>query len=341
MNKQRISELFSDATINTQRLQELANLLAHLKKLNIEPLLVKGAGLIKTVYPHPALRVMGDIDLLVKPDDFTSARRLLISENYQSVPDTPGHFFSAKGGSASGGKNTSFTMHLDLHWDIWYLRKEEFDNLWKAGLSFQLNGVQAKTLAPEEHFIYIAVHSILHHGILDAVRLQDLIMLINHSTDFNWSLLVRKIRQYQLEILLSIVLERLQEIQSAKDGSASGTGSPLDDCIRPEIVPDYVFTQLRQRSVRGLNRFWARLMKQVIRHPVIPNIGHILKINAARGFRGKLHYFLSYLFPSELFMKEKYPLTNRHPLLLYCYYFHRPIYLTSQGIRLLSSELMK
>ncbi|MFH0888380.1 MAG: nucleotidyltransferase family protein [Planctomycetota bacterium] len=317
MNNKQVLELFSDAEINTRRLQELSNLLVHLKKIKIEPLLLKGAGLIKTVYPHPALRVMGDIDLLIKPDEFNSARKLLISENYQSVSRDIGHFL----------KSTSFKMLIDLHWDIWYLKKDEFENLWKESLSFSLNDASppdqmfcqagAKTLAAEEHFIYIAVHSILHHGILDMVRLQDLTMLINHTTNFNWSLLVKKIKGYQLETLLSIVLERLQEIQ-------------------PEIIPASVFTQLRHK---GLNRFLSKLMKQVISRSAIPNIGNILKINAVRGFRGKVRYFLSYLFPSELFIKEKYPLISKYPLLLYCYYLHRPIYLTCQGIRLLSRNL--
>lgn len=307
MNNKQVLELFSDAEINTRRLQELSNLLVHLKKIKIEPLLLKGAGLIKTVYPHPALRVMGDIDLLIKPDEFNSARKLLISENYQSVSRDIGHFL----------KSTSFKMLIDLHWDIWYLKKEEFENLWKESLSFSMNDTSAKTLAAEEHFIYIAVHSILHHGILDMVRLQDLTMLINHTTNFNWSLLVEKIKAYQLETLLSIVLERLQEIQ-------------------PEIIPASVFTQLRHR---GLNRFLSKLMEHVISRSAIPNIGHILKVNAIRGFRGKVRYFLSYLFPSELFMKEKYPLISKYPLLLYCYYLHRPIYLTCQSIRLLSRNL--
>ncbi|MFH1229921.1 MAG: hypothetical protein V1709_00350, partial [Planctomycetota bacterium] len=70
-----------------------------------------------------------------------------------------------------------------------------------------------------------------------------------------------------------------------------------------------------------------------------PHIGQFLKIQAVRGFWGKIRYLLSYIFPSELFMKEKYPTVYKYPFLLYGYYLYRPIYLTCQGIRLLAQQL--
>lgn len=48
----------------------------------IDSLLLKGAALVRTCYDDPALRPMGDVDLLVRPDQFDQALALLLARGW-------------------------------------------------------------------------------------------------------------------------------------------------------------------------------------------------------------------------------------------------------------------
>lgn len=61
---------------NKQVNEVLAQVVAYLRKNNIESLLQKGQG-VAQCYPNPMLRMSGDIDLLVREEDFERARALL------------------------------------------------------------------------------------------------------------------------------------------------------------------------------------------------------------------------------------------------------------------------
>jgi len=55
--------------------QELSDVLKQLQRGGIEVIVLKGAYLAKTVYQSEALRVIGDMDLLVKPADLSKAEK--------------------------------------------------------------------------------------------------------------------------------------------------------------------------------------------------------------------------------------------------------------------------
>jgi Uncharacterised nucleotidyltransferase len=59
----------ASATRNLRLFQELGNILSALQAANLPVIPLKGACLAETVYGNIALRPMGDVDLLVKPDD--------------------------------------------------------------------------------------------------------------------------------------------------------------------------------------------------------------------------------------------------------------------------------
>jgi hypothetical protein len=63
-----------------EQIIEICNLLA---TINIYPILLKGAGnLTDNLYPDLAVRIMGDIDLLVTEDEYLAAAQILINSGY-------------------------------------------------------------------------------------------------------------------------------------------------------------------------------------------------------------------------------------------------------------------
>ena len=52
----------------------------------IEVIVLKGASLVESVYGNPALRQMGDVDLLVREGDFKAAVDVLKKDGYGELP---------------------------------------------------------------------------------------------------------------------------------------------------------------------------------------------------------------------------------------------------------------
>jgi hypothetical protein len=77
--------------LNRERNETLVGgLAAALKALNaagIQPTLLKGiASIASGLYPDPAMRILGDIDLLVQGDEGESAARMLASLGFEAIP---------------------------------------------------------------------------------------------------------------------------------------------------------------------------------------------------------------------------------------------------------------
>lgn len=59
--------------------QEMINLL---ERYNIQPIILKGIS-AAMYYPYPVLRTMGDVDFIVKPNEFETARKILLEAGYE------------------------------------------------------------------------------------------------------------------------------------------------------------------------------------------------------------------------------------------------------------------
>lgn len=85
---------------NTQLLNEQKQLLVLFEENEIPVVILKGAA-AAMYYPHPEYRVMGDIDIIVKPEDFEKTFRML-DQHYgcnQTLEINPRHAgFQSKGG---------------------------------------------------------------------------------------------------------------------------------------------------------------------------------------------------------------------------------------------------
>lgn len=85
--------------------EELRDILA---AAGIRALPIKGVDLAFNVYPSPACRPMTDVDVLVSPDDYQAAEKVLEREGFVSFPRAarwwPGRGFTRKGAT------------VDLHW---------------------------------------------------------------------------------------------------------------------------------------------------------------------------------------------------------------------------------
>jgi hypothetical protein len=96
--------------------QVLAEMLAALARIGIEPVLFKGTALAYSLYPGPALRTRGDTDLIVPLHEYRRVIDVLGALGFSREPD-PGDLASYQAclhrDVSGGGGHT-----IDLHWKI-------------------------------------------------------------------------------------------------------------------------------------------------------------------------------------------------------------------------------
>ncbi len=100
-------QIYQQVYISKTMLYEQDIILDELKSCGIPVVVLKGSSAAQ-YYPEPELRVMGDIDLLVKPDDFLSACSVMKAAGYKQITNI----------DMTGSRNTVFTKNfvtVELH----------------------------------------------------------------------------------------------------------------------------------------------------------------------------------------------------------------------------------
>jgi hypothetical protein len=122
-------------------------------------LLVKGWAIAR-LYPEAGLRPYGDIDLCVRPADYTTARETL---------------------RVAGDRYPA-----DLHEGTRLLDHHDWDELFSSSQLVPLDEVPVRVLAPEDHLRVLCFH-LLRHGVERPIGLCDIaVALEEQPLDFDW-----------------------------------------------------------------------------------------------------------------------------------------------------------
>jgi hypothetical protein len=141
------------------RQHEIKNVLTILYSNGIEPILVKGWAVAR-LYPEPGLRPYGDIDLVVQPEQYSSA-----------LPRTRG----LRG-----------EYGVDLHNGFDELDNAPFAELYERSSVVKLDDVDVRVLSPEDHLRVLCLH-LLRHNAFRPLWLCDIAVAVEcRAADFNW-----------------------------------------------------------------------------------------------------------------------------------------------------------
>jgi hypothetical protein len=145
---------------NIVMLRELAAAAAALNSRGIEPVLLKGAALMKTVYEHPGLRRLADLDLRVRKNETTSATDALRSIGY-SPAGVRGHHinFTAQ---------REFPVLIELHTHLFNpgnpLHRLAFpidvESFAGRSLPLEQDGPRVRVPSPEDMVIHLVCHAV-------------------------------------------------------------------------------------------------------------------------------------------------------------------------------------
>lgn len=292
-------------TFNTEAMGEVLRVLNHEK---IKTVILKGLALENSIYGASGLRQMSDIDILISREKCISARDILISKGYVSLPVKS--VFHEPVVSYFGKHLPSLLkngMSVEIHHELFGEKDNRLTNiLYDSSYEVEIKGEKTWFPEPQIFFLYLIKH-LWQHEMNNESQLRlytDLVVLIEkHNKEIiNSDLLKYASGTEMSEILAS-------HLQPLRDFWGISFPEPINDFIEKWHNPDFI---TRFIFFLGSPKNNPLLDRQGVYRKVISEIP---------GFHRKFMYVLGDLFPSFTFMKKRYNCKSNWRVLLY--YPHR------------------
>lgn len=234
--------------------REIARSVRRLREAGIEPLLVKGWA-VSRLYPPPLVRPAGDIDLVVRHEDFARAEAIL-----------------------TGSDAPPITVGLDVQDEsVWHDRPG--DGSWDRATKIEVDGVTVLVPCPEDHVRLLSLH-FLRHGAVRPGRLCDIAMIVEMSTrDFDWKRCLGKDPHRTNWVRTTLGLAHCLQGADLDDTPVAGAAHELPAWLLetvsgrlylPQDDPGDAFGQLAREPrqvVTILRRRWPDPVSATLRYP--------------------------------------------------------------------------
>jgi hypothetical protein len=209
---------YANAARNSLLYDDLQKLLLALRQEKIDVIVLKGAALAETVYPHRAVRPMSDIDLLVRKEQLSKLEFKLLDMGYLFN----GH-----------GRAKEFYLEHRYHWVFakrsdmsieihWHIKRPEgpfsidIDEFWKRAQWTKIASVETLVLCPEHLVLYLCQH-MWKHNLLGGIRpLCDIAETTNYYRDeIDWSELANTSSKWEMNPCSYLGLSLARELLDA------------------------------------------------------------------------------------------------------------------------------
>lgn len=281
---------------NWMAFRELGRVLDLFERAKIQTILLKGAALALDYYPEPALRPLGDLDLLIPQSEVARARELLSGEGYAAGPEMQAEFEQRYSGEISFARRGKNPAQIDLHWHLfvvaYYRERMPVEWFWERTEKIKSGERSVSIFNPDAQLIYLCAHYALHHRSDRLLWLYDLALLLQRG-NFDWEQVIEAVNSFGLTLAVRSTL--------AKVDNAWG------------IAPPALVTS-RLESLRPDN---AEKMVYQITTSSHPNVRVLLDGLSIRGWQARSEFWLRHLFPTPSYMRERYKLHNAWQLPLY------------------------
>jgi hypothetical protein len=187
---------------------ELLRVLGLLDRGGITAATIKGPTLALLLYGGLNLRPFIDIDVVVRPEEGSAARQVLLDAGYRFL--TP-HPESRREAFVAAGKSLDFLSPIghtvDLHWALFdrYLgiSRQWQERAFERLQDVKIGGRTVETFAPEDLALFLAVHGGMHEW-ASLGWLVDLERLVARYPDLNWDAVGVTARRLHMERLLLV-----------------------------------------------------------------------------------------------------------------------------------------
>ena len=223
-----LKQLETSFQINTLRnqylTQELFRLLSVFAENNISAISFKGPSLAVQGYGELSLRAFSDLDILVRRQDFSEARKVLLAAGYNSVQPLYGiadaeaqelALMESWGECAFQHVNGQFLV--DLHGRLiageFPLLSADFEPFWDRTAPVRLLDQDILAFCAEDLLLYLCIH-----GCKDLWKklgwVCDIANLIQNQSDLDWACVIVRSQQFECEQMLWIGMSLAIELLS-------------------------------------------------------------------------------------------------------------------------------
>lgn len=276
--------------VSVRQMREVARLFRIFEENGIDYMPLKGCKL-KTLYPKPELRAMGDADVLIRMEQYEKIRPLM-----QELG------FAEKSESDHELVWQSESLYLELHKCLIPSYNEDFYTYFAEGwqLAKPENGTRY-AMTVEDEWIFLFTHFAKHYrdGGIGCRYLADLWLYRKAHPDMDTSFVEEQLQKLQLLNFYRNVLHVIDVW--FKDAQPDE---------KTDFITDFVFS----------GGSWGSSESKIVSR-VVRDSRHIpIKFSA------RLIYWWNLAFPEEYVLREKYAVLKKHPWMLPLVWFWRPWY---------------
>lgn len=220
------------AVLHELQIKEAVQLL---RANGVEPILVKGWSIAR-LYVEPGLRPYGDIDLCVNPDQYLIAKKLV---NDLAAKD----------------------VRVDLHKGFVRFGNESWNELYSRSRCLEIDGVEVRTLAPEDHLRLLCIH-FLREGAWRPLWLCDVAVATeSRPAGFDWDLCLGTRETSRNYIVCTLMLAK--HLLLANLHSIPDTAFPkqMPTWLLPAVLTEWRTRSMYQRHRSPLTSAWRRPIK--------------------------------------------------------------------------------
>lgn len=189
--------------------QALGALLGLADRAAASVIVLKGASLAHELYPSPALRPYGDLDVLCRREDYPRLYRALTAAHYQTGDDgrLPERLSAWESDFPRGYTSPVGDIWIEFHFDVlqFGVHEKARESLWRDARTIEADGRSLPVLSPVHQLLQLAAHVHRHeysrliwmldldlhvrrwihdldwHGAMQLARLEGMGALLRHA----------------------------------------------------------------------------------------------------------------------------------------------------------------
>lgn len=275
--------------VNKGQMEEVERVCAAFDAAGIDYMPLKGCNM-KSLYPRPELRMMGDADILIRVSQYDRIEPVMESLGFEARADSDHELVWDSEG-----------LHLELHKYLIPTDDKDFYSYFGDGWGLAVNsGGTRYAMTVEDEFLFLFTHFAKHYrgGGIGCRHVADLWVYRRAHPGMDEI----RVRQELETLRLLEFYENIRRLMAVWFEDAAG-----DE--KTDFMTDYLFD----------GGSWGTLKSKTLSRGV-RDMDH-----SGRAGLGRLKYLRRLLFPSVAMIRNQYPILKKAPWLLPFFWVGRPI----------------
>lgn len=219
--RQELDGLYLNNTARNRRLYNVVReICSAFDRAGLSVIALKDLALAKSIFPDMALRPMGDLDLLIRREEYDQVAQCMASLGFRPVPssDCP---YVMKYAWALHFRRAADNVWVDVQWGVlqleWDIYGEgnfdfEIERLWHNAQPLDVQDFQIKAPKLEDMLFHLCMHLEGHHY-AELILFCDIAELIRQkSGELDWNYLIALAKKYGVEASIYYTLYFTQQL---------------------------------------------------------------------------------------------------------------------------------